>query len=337
MPKISIIVPVYKVEKYLSRCVDSILLQTFTDFELILVDDGSIDESGNICDAYLEKDKRVKVIHKKNGGVSSARNAGLDLAVGKYIMFCDSDDYVDPRWCEEMFTMMESQNIEMCFCGYYLFDNQSNVVMEERLFSKRKKIEMHRTDIWDVYMKGFLNMPWNKIYRKSIIIDNNIRFDETINYNEDLLFVLDYLRCIQGEFGVCNIPLYFYVQGIPGSLTRSYVPNLWSIKQRVFDSMDTVLSHCGINKDDIRNQYYSKWLWSISCSIASELDTCNRMNILKKYKNVCKIIHSKIAKNALKYGTFDKSVSRLYEVTFRLRCALIIMGYSKLSTLKRNG
>lgn len=100
MPEISIIVPVYNVEKYLPRCIDSILAQTFTNFELILVDDGSPDNCGAICDEYAQKDSRVVVIHKENQGVSSARNRGLDVAQGKYIMFCDSDDKVDARWCE---------------------------------------------------------------------------------------------------------------------------------------------------------------------------------------------------------------------------------------------
>ncbi len=95
MPAVSVIVPVYKVEPYLRRCVDSILAQTFTDFELILVDDGSPDNCGAICDEYAEKDSRVKVIHKKNGGVSSARNMGLDAARGEYIYFCDGDDYIE--------------------------------------------------------------------------------------------------------------------------------------------------------------------------------------------------------------------------------------------------
>ena len=99
MIKISVIVPVYNVEKYLPRCIDSILNQTFTDFELILVDDGSTDNSGQICDTYAEKDSRVKVVHKKNGGVSKARNVGLDNVLGKYITFCDSDNSIPIKSC----------------------------------------------------------------------------------------------------------------------------------------------------------------------------------------------------------------------------------------------
>ena len=101
-PKISVIVPAYNTEKYLRRCIDSILAQTFTDFELLLIDDGSTDQSGEICDEYADKDVRIKVFHKANGGVSSARNVGLDNALGEYICFCDADDWVDNDYFEQM-------------------------------------------------------------------------------------------------------------------------------------------------------------------------------------------------------------------------------------------
>ena len=118
MPEISIIVPVYKVEKYLRHCVDSILAQTFTDFELLLIDDGSPDNSGAICDEYAEKDNRVRVFHKENGGVSSARNLGLDNARGTYIMFCDSDDYVADNWAEKLYEFMNYNEANLSICGY---------------------------------------------------------------------------------------------------------------------------------------------------------------------------------------------------------------------------
>ena len=107
----SVIVPIYKIEKYLSRCIDSVLAQTFGDYELILVDDGSPDNSPKLCDKWAEKDKRVKVIHKPNGGVSSARNEGLKVAKGEYICFCDSDDEVLPNYCEDLLKALK-ENVE---------------------------------------------------------------------------------------------------------------------------------------------------------------------------------------------------------------------------------
>ena len=110
MPIISVIVPVYNVEKYLNRCIDSILAQTFSDFELLLIDDGSKDKSGEICDQYAEKDDRIKVLHKENGGASAARNTGIDHAVGEYIMFADSDDYIGRNMLESLLGLIERQN-----------------------------------------------------------------------------------------------------------------------------------------------------------------------------------------------------------------------------------
>ncbi|EGP5489252.1 glycosyltransferase, partial [Enterococcus faecium] len=119
MCEISIIVPVYKVEPYLRKCVDSILAQTFTDFEVILVDDGSPDNSGKICDEYASKDSRVRVIHKKNGGLSSARNAGIDVARGKYLGFVDSDDYIEKDMYELLYDNIVKEQADLSICGIY--------------------------------------------------------------------------------------------------------------------------------------------------------------------------------------------------------------------------
>ena len=116
MNKASIIVPVYQVEPYLCRCIDSILAQTFTDFELILVDDGSPDRCPMICDEYAKNDERIRVIHKKNGGLSSARNAGMEAAQGKYFLFCDSDDYVSPYWCETLVKQIKTTPNAWIYC-----------------------------------------------------------------------------------------------------------------------------------------------------------------------------------------------------------------------------
>ena len=118
-PIISIIVPVYNVEKYLRRCLDSIVMQTFTDWECICVDDGSPDNSGKILDEYAVKDERFVIIHKENGGVSSARNTGLDIARGEYVTFCDSDDLVEADWLLAQYTDIVSEDFDVCICGFY--------------------------------------------------------------------------------------------------------------------------------------------------------------------------------------------------------------------------
>ena len=133
MPELSIIVPVYKVEKYLPKCLDSILAQTFTDFELILIDDGSPDRCGDICDEYAAKDDRLIVIHQENKGVSAARNAGLDIARGEYIGFVDSDDWIEPEMYETMLATAKESEAEIVACGANHSDETETILFQELL------------------------------------------------------------------------------------------------------------------------------------------------------------------------------------------------------------
>ena len=183
MPKISIIVPVYNAEKYLRKCVDSILNQTFKDFELILVDDGSIDTSGKICDEYNLKDNRIKVIHKENGGLSSARNAGLDIAQGEYIGFVDSDDWIELDVYEELYKICKENDTDVGIVGI----NYGGA--SEKKKSKKIEIYSNKLILDDlVYNKGKeITWPaWNKLWLKKVIGES--RFKEGRIY-EDGLFL----------------------------------------------------------------------------------------------------------------------------------------------------
>lgn len=187
---ISVIVPVYNVRDFLPKCIDSLLSQTFGDFELLLVDDGSTDGSSEICDRYMSEDRRVKVIHKPNGGVSSARNNGLDVAAGEFICFADSDDWVEAGYLSDLMSAM-SGDIDFVMsdfifsAGNYIWrpaDNRKPFVSENigDLFSDRGKLKT-------------CNAPYGKLFRNSIISDNYLRFEEGIHYGEDRLFVFTYL------------------------------------------------------------------------------------------------------------------------------------------------
>ena len=189
---LSIIVPIYNFEKYVSQCIESILQQNYQDFELLLINDGSTDKSGNICENYLS-DKRVKYINKKNGGVSSARNVGIRQAIGKYIMFVDADDFIEKNMIEEM--MKELKDDQITICGY----NEKFVNNTIPIMTQKKIVLTNHKEIIDSLFKyravsGFL---WNKIYNTNIIKEFNIQFDEEISYCEDLLFNVEYLLNIK--------------------------------------------------------------------------------------------------------------------------------------------
>lgn len=201
MPLISMIVPVYNVEDYLSKCIDSILAQTFKDFELILIDDGSTDNCGSICDEYALKDNRVKVIHKKNGGVSSARNTALDIAKGEYITFCDSDDYIDSDWLEYLYCGIVQKNTDSYSANFRCVDENGKVLMsssyKEKFTEFCSKDKLMQYVLMDILEQKCGWAVCTRIFKKSIIDKYCIRFCETCgNYAEDLGFVLEYtLNC----------------------------------------------------------------------------------------------------------------------------------------------
>lgn len=198
---ISVIVPVYNSEKTLVRCVDSILSQTFSDFELLLVDDGSTDSSGKMCDDYALKDHRVHVFHKKNGGVSSARNLGLDHANGKWIAFCDSDDYVNSNWLST-FTKHCKKNVELVVQSTGISNSIKNRPFEGTVSDF---LEL----FYDVYVIGYV---WNKLFLKSAIDKYCHRFDESFAFLEDEMFVCKYLQSINH---VAFIPKVTYHYEMP--------------------------------------------------------------------------------------------------------------------------
>ena len=192
MAKISIIVPVYNTAKYLERCVDSIVAQTYTDWELLLIDDGSTDRSGDICDRYAASDPRIQAFHKPNGGISSARNLGLDHAQGEWITFADADDFTYPCWLEnydvehnaEFDLICQGFETDRDFTDNYGVDNKTRHGIDFKGDIK-EGLEL-------LYDNNILGYPWCKAFKREIIQKNNLKFDISIKYKEDELFLFQY-------------------------------------------------------------------------------------------------------------------------------------------------
>ena len=227
MPKISIIVPVYKVEKYIEQCIDSILNQTFKDFELILVDDGSPDKCPEICDKYALKDERIKVIHKSNGGLSSARNAGIEIATGDYIGFVDSDDFVHHKMYETLYNYALEYNADISICNYIKFtsedkpyniaDIDKNIKIEEYDNISALK-QLYKDNI------GVFWGPWQKIYKRNLF--EKIKFEEG-RIHEDRLICH---RLLYESKKTIYIPKIFYYYRVRnGSIsTSTFKPKYYS-------------------------------------------------------------------------------------------------------------
>ena len=203
-PLVSIIVPVYNAEEYLNRCVDSILSQTITDFELLLIDDGSKDNSGHICDEYSEKDTRVRVFHKTNGGVSSARNIGLDNAKGEWITFVDADDVI--RACFSDIDWNTLSEDLVCFPSYSIYDD-STVVLNS--IERRDGIYTPAKSFYcGILFEVVLRTTWSKLFKHSLIAD--LRFNMNIRIGEDQLFNLQYLHKTKSIRYKSDIVFYDY-------------------------------------------------------------------------------------------------------------------------------
>ena len=212
MPKVSIIVPAYNAEKTIGRCIESILNQTWTDLELIVLDDGSKDGTAKIIDDYADRDARVRPVHKENSGVSDTRNMGLDLAQGEYIQFLDADDWITPDATRLFVRSMEySPECDMIISDFYRVIGkrmaQKGDIDEERLITREEYAEFMMHNPADFYY-GVL---WNKFYRRSIIEEFGVRMDIKLDWSEDFIFNMEYIMHTRMIY-VLKVPVYYYVK-----------------------------------------------------------------------------------------------------------------------------
>ena len=258
---VSIIVPAYNCIESLECCVGSIRQQTYTNFELMLVDDGSTDGSGELCDKLAAEDTRIRVIHKPNGGVSSARNAGIDAATGGYITFCDSDDYLEPDYLEALIQAAESNpdcgHIWCCFqtvTGYQKENAAPNYTSAKSLLCYTLQDYMSLHEMW------LDAEPWNKLYRTDIVQTAKVRFPEDLSLGEDWLFNLAYIDASANEkIVVVTKPLYNYMRGNDESLDSKYRKDLLDIYRRLNDTCLSYLRKWKLPAEQIEIFYNSRF------------------------------------------------------------------------------
>lgn len=231
--KVSIIIPVYNTEKYISKCIDSIIGQSFTDFDLILVNDGSTDNSGGICDNYALKDERISVVHKPNEGQSSARNAGLDIASGEYISFIDSDDWIDPDFYHKLLDYADAQGADIAACNLYVVNQWD----ETRPFTPdaRSKVYSRGEAIEEIFSNKILTFsPCNKIYKRHVFDD--LRFDQNIILEDmDLSYQIIHRA---NKIAYLEEPLYFYRYNSDSTLRKKFTLKRideYDVKKRMYE------------------------------------------------------------------------------------------------------
>lgn len=320
-PLTSVIVPIFNTERYLNHCICSLLNQTFTNFELILVDDGSTDKSGDICDDFAKKDPRIIIIHKKNSGVSDSRNKGIDISKGKYIMFCDSDDIVHPQWIEMHINTLE--------CNYNSLIVSNIACFWDDLLHEFSNVKPYFTpiDYYSLFTEGLSGYPVNKIFRKDIIVAHNIRFDRNLPIGEDVTFVASYLKYCEGCIKLHNT-LYYYRQ-LGNSAVHRYNPNLLGYMQNAFyvripfideQSLPKYCDHwlCEFihllkNAHDIRNKnmsWFEQMKYNQKCLTSTEMKMCLRYATGKNENRTAMMLLK--SKTYFFYYIFSKFISFRY-------------------------
>jgi glycosyltransferase involved in cell wall biosynthesis len=303
MPQISIIIPVYNVENYIRECLDSVLSQTFTDYECILVDDGSPDNCPLICDEYAAKDSRVVVIHQKNAGVSAARNAGLDIARGEWIGFVDSDDWCDYDMFRFLYENAINHKVDVSVCGVNVFKDgvisRRDKKLYDAMFTSREAISL----MFD-RESSFGGFSVNKLFKKQLIDRDRLRYDESIKYMEDLLFFYHLFK-IANSIYYSSQPYYYYRQ-IETSVTNqtSFTPAVCTAI-RVLDHMHEKEQDLEIQEKIFISKIYFIYNICVGCILKGKKD--------KEFlSNVC----------ILKKQIFKKS-----SLTFVFRCKIIVLAY----------
>lgn len=290
MPEISVIVPVYKAEACLRRCTDSILGQSFRDFELLLIEDGSPDGSAALCDAIAAEDDRVRVFHKENGGVSSARNLGMEEARGRFLAFADADDWFASNALELLIKAATDAEADTAGCAHYKAQVSGQLEVEAGALPPgvygeteiREGIVYRllgdRLGKQEELLNGFV---WRFLFTREIIIGNEIRFMGA--YLEDELFLLEYF-CHAKKLAMINEPLYYYLQN-PESVTRNYLRNYMETFARVMASKEEVAKRFGL--DAARPHWRENSNWSgLLIAVGNEYAPGNPASIWEKRRRV---------------------------------------------------
>lgn len=320
--KVSIIVPVYKVEKYLHKCVDSILLQTYKNIEVILVDDGSPDNCPAICDEYAKKDKRVKVIHKPNGGVSSARNSGVKTATGKLLSFIDSDDYIDKNFITELVKNQIKYDSDVTICDFYR-DASGKLKKVKQLKNDRIFVKSEKFNCAELITKKYkiYQCLWNKLFKKDLFLNAMPYLNEKASMAEDLNLVF---CCLAKAKVVCYFasPLYFYRMS-PQSLSTTQ-KDKWASLELVLDSMQNFIDKEQLS--EIQQVKYEK-TFELFLSAAYFLVSANNFNRFKE------ILQSKHVDACFKNGKIKRSTFKFAKLLYKLKMYKLLFNRIKLDKM----
>lgn len=323
--KVSVIVPVYNCIKFLDNAVDSLLRQTYKDYELILIDDGSTDGSAEKCDEYSSEYVNITVIHENNSGVSFARNRGIEAAKGEYITFLDSDDRYESEYLS---SLLKFADIDLVCCDYYCKEkNEKNL---GNLFENKTYFENEfNNQFYSKIIQPEFFSCWNKLFKTKIIMENKLRFMPNVKYAEDMAFVFEYLKFCR-TFRFIDKPLYFY--NINPNNTTSVVKNGFEVQRFIYNYQTQYFNNKKADKD-IFKKIEENFVYKTTCSINSEI---TYSSFSDAYKYIKRVLSSEFYELFIieNYSEFKCLYDRIFFNLLKKKFAFLVVLWRKMFDLR---
>lgn len=335
--KVSVIMPVYKVEKYVGKAIESILSQTLKEFEFLIVDDGTPDKSGQICDNYAVRDERIKVIHKENGGAPSARNVAMDIAQGEYLYFMDSDDWAEPEMLLDMYQLAVKTQAQMVVSGFFIdtyyseneyltldYVPQNNIFLSQEEFRKKSYL---------LFDKNMLYQPWNKMFLREYIESYHLRYPTT--FWDDFPFVLSVIKDIE-RVSVISKQYYHFLRARAESETARYVPQMYEKREEEDAWMVSLYENWGIKDEASQEMVARRYAERLIGCIENLTNPNCTLTLSDKRKKVKEIISKPRVSQALTLAKPRSTYMKLMLIPVRWKCvSLTLLEAKVITTVKR--
>lgn len=321
---VSIIMPVYKVEQYVGRAIESIQNQTFGDFEFLIVDDGTPDRSGEICEEYAAKDPRIRVIHKENGGAPSARNMAMKVATGKYFYFLDSDDWAEPTMLEDMVKLAEENDAQEVVAGFYIDTYYSDTEYVTTLCSQPSQVfktqREFRENAYRLFDSNLLYTPWNKLFLASYIKDHGLEFPQT--FWDDFPFNLSVLRDVE-KVVVTETPYYHFIRARAESETAKYRSDMYAKREEEHGWMCDLYRHWDALDENAEEMIQRRYIERLVGCIENLTNKNCTLPGKEKRAQIKSMITADRTRYALSKARPRSTVMKLTLIPIRMKCATL--------------
>lgn len=336
--KISVIMPVYKVEKYVAKAIESILAQTLKEFEFIIVDDGTPDNSGAICDEYAKKDSRIKVIHKENGGAPSARNTAMDIARGKYFFFLDSDDWAEENMLERMYELAEKDQAQLLVCGFYIDTYygknkdkyiSENVFVDNAVYTSARDF---RENSYRYYDRNLLYTPWNKLYLAKYLNDNNLRFPNV--FWDDFPFNITVVRNVE-RVVVSTESFYHFLRAREESESSKFNPTLYEKREEEHQWLIDLYKEWQVDSPEVKEMLSRRYVERVVECVTNVTSSNSTLQHKQRIEQIKKIINNPRVKECLAIAKPRSSYMKLMLLPIRWRATgLVWLESTVITTVK---